>query len=295
MNVAKSDMISVIVCSVSQERLQRLCKNVDETIGVESEMVAVDNRQLGWPIARVYNEGARRASGRCLLFVHEDVVFHQQDWGRALIGRLASPDCGVIGFAGSKVKLDVYSGWWQNHAGWDCCSYIQNGVRCVQGDGLQADALSFEPVVTLDGFALLVRREVWEEFPFDEEALKGFHCYDLDFTLAVGRKYTNYVCGGIAVEHLSSGNLDGRWYEITVQLHDTKWKSLLPVKTADVCWTEVERRRMAEDLSYRFLHNALRSSYSRKRDLLYAFWRRPFSWKHLGHCLSCTLKYLRVR
>lgn len=91
MNVAKSDMISVIVCSVSQERLQRLCKNVDETIGVEYEMVAVDNRQLGWPIARVYNEGARRASGRCLLFVHEDVVFHQQDWGRALIGRLASP------------------------------------------------------------------------------------------------------------------------------------------------------------------------------------------------------------
>ena len=258
-------------------------------------MVAVDNRQLGWPIARVYNEGARRASGRYLLFVHEDVVFHQQDWGRGLIGRLASPDCGVIGFAGSKVKLDVYSGWWQNHPGWDCCSYIQNGVRCVQGDGLQADALSFEPVVTLDGFALLVRREVWEEVPFDEEALKGFHCYDLDFTLAVGRKYTNYVCGGIAVEHLSSGNLDGRWYEITVQLHDTKWKSLLPVKTADVCWTEVERRRMAEDLSYRFLHNALRSSYSRKRALLYVFWRRPFSWKHLGHCLSCTLKYLRVR
>lgn len=221
-------MISVIVCSVSQERLQRLCKNVDETIGVEYEMVAVDNRQLGWPIARVYNEGARRASGRCLLFVHEDVVFHQQDWGRALIGRLASPDCGVIGFAGSKVKLDVYSGWWQNHAGWDCCSYIQNGVRCVQGGRLQEGVLSFEPVVTLDGFALLVRREVWEEFPFDEDVLKGFHCYDLDFTLAVGRKYTNYVCGGIAVEHLSSGNLDGRWYETTVQLHDTKWNPCCP-------------------------------------------------------------------
>lgn len=272
-----------------------MCKNVDETIGVEYEMVAVDNRQLGWPIARVYNEGARRASGRCLLFVHEDVVFHQQDWGRALIGRLASPDCGVIGFAGSKVKLDVYSGWWQNHAGWDCCSYIQNGVRCVQGGRLQEGVLSFEPVVTLDGFALLVRREVWEEFPFDEDVLKGFHCYDLDFTLAVGRKYTNYVCGGIAVEHLSSGNLDGRWYETTVQLHDTKWKPLLPVRTADVRWTEEERRRTSEDLSYRFLHNALRSSYSRKRYLLHAFWRRPFGWKHLEHCLSCTLKYLRVR
>ena len=130
---------------------------------------------------------------------------------------------------------------------------------------------------------------------FDEDVLKGFHCYDLDFTLAVGRKYTNYVCGGIAVEHLSSGNLDGCWYETTVQLHDTKWKPLLPVRTADVRWTEEERRRTSEDLSYRFLHNALRSSYSRKRDLLYAFWRRPFGWKHLGHCLSCTLKYLRVR
>ncbi len=33
--------------------------------------------------------------------------------GEVIVNKLAEPDCGVIGFGGSKVKLSSYSGWYQ--------------------------------------------------------------------------------------------------------------------------------------------------------------------------------------
>ena len=52
---------------------------------------------------------------------------------------------------------------------------------------------------------------LWAKYPFDEELLTGFHCYDLDFTLqiAADRCYKNYVCcsSEVLIEHSSQGNL----------------------------------------------------------------------------------------
>ena len=104
-------MFSVIICSISPERLAQTSKNIQETIGLPCEIIGMDNRERKWPIARVYNEGARRARYPYLFFVHEDVKFHSQDWGQVIAGKLAEPDCGVVGFAGSKVKLKAYGGW----------------------------------------------------------------------------------------------------------------------------------------------------------------------------------------
>ncbi len=50
------------------------------------------------------------------------------------------------------------------------------------------------------------------KYPFDEELLTGFHCYDLDFTLqiAADRCYKNYVCcsSEVLIEHSSQGNFN---------------------------------------------------------------------------------------
>ena len=72
-------MFSVIICSISPERLAQTSKNIQETIGLPCEIIGMDNRERKWPIARVYNEGARRARYPYLFFVHEDVKFHSQD------------------------------------------------------------------------------------------------------------------------------------------------------------------------------------------------------------------------
>lgn len=104
-------MLSIIICSVSPERLEQVTRNIHDTIGVDYEIIAIDNREKQWPIARAYNEGASRAHYPFLFFVHEDVKFHSVGWGKCIEKKLKEPDCGVIGFAGSKVKLKCYSGW----------------------------------------------------------------------------------------------------------------------------------------------------------------------------------------
>lgn len=137
-------MLSIIICSISPERLQEISQNIHATIGVEHEIIAIDNREKCWSIARAYNEGARQARYPYLFFVHEDVKFHSQDWGTVVAEKLAEPSCGVIGFAGTKIMFDCYSGWMQ-HRRFACTSYLQKkgnvtaftGFNVVQESGLR--------------------------------------------------------------------------------------------------------------------------------------------------------------
>ena len=291
-------MLSIIICSVSPERLRKLSANIQETIGVKYEIIAINNQEKKWPIARAYNEGARQASYPYLFFVHEDVIFHSYNWGKIIENKLAEPDCGLIGFAGSKAMMNSYGGWGQYDWRWISYFYFFKGERAAVQ--LEANNVklcdNYDPVAVLDGFAFFVRHEVWKEFPFDEELLTGFHCYDIDFSLSVGSKYRNYVCGfQIWVEHLSAGSFNSEWIVDSVRLYNAKWKNILPVKTDDICLTPKELYRNTEGIFYRFLFKALRTDVSRKVkwQILKDFWMLPFKWSHFTHCLSCTLKFIR--
>lgn len=292
-------MLSIIICSISPSRLQAVEQNIKETIGsdVRYEIIALDNREKKWPIAKVYNWGAQKAIYPYLFFVHEDVKFHSLEWGPYIEQKLSEPDCGVIGFAGSKVKLKSYSGWYQI-ADWNCIYYYQkhkNGITSFRVQGVRLQQ-TFEEVVALDGFAMFVRRDVWADNLFDEKTLTGFHCYDLDFSLQIARKYKNYVCcSSVLIEHFSEGVFNYKWYADTIRLHNAKWTDFLPLTTNDINLNVTYLVNQEEQAAYRFLFALLRSDALKvdKKKNLMAFWRRPFSCKHFVHCVSCTLRYLR--
>lgn len=291
-------MISVIICSISPTRLQKVSQSIHNTIGVEHEIIAIDNRQKKWSIAKVYNEGARQANYPYLFFVHEDVVFHNTDWGTCIEQKLSEPDCGVIGFAGGRMLPRSYSGWGQYGEDMNSIFYFfaRDGVTTRLEMFNTSLNEPFTPVVALDGFAMFVKKAVWQEFPFDEQMLTGFHCYDIDFSLQIATKYTNYVCAfKVWVEHLSGGNFGSAWVEDTIRLYHQKWKHLLPVMAPGLQITNRQYQRGQEWTFYYFLFKALRTDVSKrvKRQLLKEFWCFPFSWRHLSHCLSCTVKYLR--
>ena len=293
-------MLSIIICSISPSRLQAIEKNIKETIGSEVlyEIIAIDNREKKWPIAKVYNWGASKAKHPYLFFVHEDVKFHTIEWGGYVEQKLAEPNCGVIGFAGSKVKLKAYSGWYQIDK-WNSMYYYQgreDGSASFYVCGVTLHQ-PFQEVIALDGFAMFVRRSVWAENPFDEQVLTGFHCYDLDFSMQIARKYKNYVCcSSVLVEHFSGGVFNYKWYADTIRLHTDKWKNQLPLTTNDIELSARELNKQEEQASYRFLRALLKSDASAisKKKVLIEFWKCPFSWKHFTHCLSCTFKYIRV-
>lgn len=289
-------MLSIIICSISPERLQSLKLNLEESIGTEYEIIVIDNRVQKWSIAKAYNFAAQKAKYPYLFFVHEDVKFHSKNWGPFIETKLIEPDCGVIGFAGSKVLFRCYSGWGQSYK-W-VCSYLYQGTKGLTYFNVHNACLEheFEEVVALDGLGMFVRKNVWEAYPFDEDLLTGFHCYDIDFTLhiAASKRYKNYICcsNKVLIEHFSLGNINIVWYEDTIRLFNTKWRYILPMKVEECIVSRNEEKKMEERFFNIFLRDIMKTNSCERKRILWEFLCYPFSLKHLGHCVMRICQYI---
>lgn len=283
-------MYSIICCSVKPESAEALRQNIAETIGTPFEFIVFDNREKGYGLCRVYNLCAVRAKYDLLCFVHEDVSFRTSGWGQILAGKLSEESCGVVGFAGSIIKLKRLTGW--NTCGRDLrLNYIQfmRGGHHIRQ--VNPDKEEFSPVVTLDGLCLFVRRRVWEENPFDDVTFAGFHGYDIDFSLAVACRYTNYVCHVVQVEHFSEGSFSPAWLDSMKRLH-AKWEKHLPMAAVPISSREQAR--------YELLGEAYFMNFLWQKgcfDVLgmkeaWSFWKRH-PWKVVSWLLF--LKYMKYK
>src|SRR5690606_18589758 len=63
------------------------------------------------------------------------------------------------------------------------------------------------------------------EFPFDEN-LKGFHGYDIDFSLSVNQKYKAIVTHEVLMSHFSEGNFSEEWLNAMIYIHKKRKKEL---------------------------------------------------------------------
>ncbi len=286
-------MFTIIVCSVKPEAAAALRANVEATIDLPFEFAAFDNRETRRGICSVYNECARNARYDMLCFVHEDVEFRTQGWGEIIARKLREPDCGAIGFAGSISKLSPAMGFGTliEHARFNYYQGTPSGK--VERKRMNPDGLDFSPVICLDGMCMIVRRDVWEHSPFDEELLKGFHAYDVDFTTAVAcNGYRNYVCNEAEVYHASLGNFSSEWYE-SIKLCHEKWRSRLPMFVSDSKFSPRQVERMNRRAEMRMLKFFIKQHIFSRREL----WRLTAEYVRRHPCdrLSYLLivKYLR--
>lgn len=242
--------LSIIVCVTSGEMIAELRQNVASTIGkdVEYEIIEIRNVENPRPISRVYNEGASKARYPYLLFLHQDAGFESEGWWGQIEPKMSEPDCGVIGFAGTKVMFDVPSGWGVHGFEWLVLNLNQSGRKVVLNSDREK---KFEEVVALDGFAMFVRKDVWEKYPFDERNIRGFHCYDIDFSLCVGAEYKNYVCTCVLPYHHSEGKFGDEWFAATLDMYDRKWHRILPRYSSDVTIMSDDAAKLAERAWFR--------------------------------------------
>lgn len=222
-------MISVLVCSKKPEFCKAFKENVSVTIGVPYEVIFFDNRQKDWGLSKVYNFLAARAKFDILCFSHEDVEFVSNNWGKTIIEQIQTPNCGIIGFAGSKAKSKTYSGWGGgNHRNrrFNFSQVDVSGKEIIFKKSYDEEPLS--KVLVLDGFCFFVKKTVWAANLFDENTFQRFHLYDLDFSLQVSLKYQNYVNQDIKIRHFSAGSYSSEWKIETEKFH-SKWNYILPI------------------------------------------------------------------
>jgi len=236
-------MLSIIVCSRNKTLPTEFVANVTNTVGVDHEIIAVDNSENQYSIFSAYNIGISKSKYPYLCFVHDDVFFHSNNWGINVIAHLQDPRTGVIGLAGGDLVLRVPASW---------ATLISVSEKIIKSDrtGRKQTILAQKPenytesrrsVILLDGVFMCMRRELVEKNKFDEQFL-GFHGYDFDITIQSSVSgYNNYVIYDVDLEHFSRGNTDINYYRNLIAVF-RKWEKYLPIIGKTI--SEDERKRM---------------------------------------------------
>ncbi len=252
-------MVSIVICSVNPVLLEKISENIRGTIGVPYEILAIDNRKLAKGLAAVYNQGVESARYEQVCFVHEDVQFNTPNWGKYLLDHFSDPEMGLLGVAGSAHKPKMLSGWGAQGLAdrFAKMNFIQHYPSSKKPSALQysnADNEELARVVCVDGFFLASRKSILQEIPFDEALLRGFHAYDIDISIAIGRKYKVAVTYLILMEHFSEGSLNVEWLESSLLVHH-KWRGFLPLTVGTISKKE---KVFCEKETFRFFLNTFR-------------------------------------
>lgn len=243
-------MISFIICSRQPDIPQSLKDNIAETIGVEYELVIIDNSRNQYSIFQAYNEGVRRAKFAYLCFMHEDILYHTHDWGMKVVEHFKDDKVGLIGVAGGHYMPDCPASWWST----ECRSgqvlqgqYNNNHeyfTKLLEWKRYKSGNISSIEVAIVDGLWFCLPKSLFKSLAFDVNTFTGFHCYDLDICMQVLNLGLDVrVAFDILIEHFSFGNLD---YKLNKEnkLFYKKWKNDLPVvKGIDLSDSEITDRK----------------------------------------------------
>jgi len=247
-------MISIIICSRDTKVFKLVSESIQETIGVEYEIIGIDNSNGKYSICQAYNIGAERSNFDFLCFMHEDLTFKTNEWGKIVLEYFNDVSIGLIGVAGSKFKSKSNSPWWgviglfpEYHN----LRYIQSYESKAKSEycSLNPNNEVIADVVTLDGFWLFTRKSIWRNNKFDEHILKGFHFYDLDFSLQVKQKFRVCVIYDLLIEHKSAGSVNKSWAENSIVFHE-KWKDYLPISTITISPKELHKYELLIALDF---------------------------------------------
>ncbi len=222
-------MISIIVCSKKKLLSPTFAANIAESIGLEYELIHVDNSEGRFDIFSAYNYGVSQSRYTNLCFVHEDVYFHSQDWGQKVLQHLQLPEVGICGVAGRDFVSKVPAAWNKRLSGINIIQSDKLGLKRTRRKLIPENyKSSLREVITLDGVILCFRKELFHKISFDEK-IGGFHGYDLDICIqSKVSGYKNFVMYDIVLEHFSRGNPNADYYRSLIKVFK-KWKDVLPL------------------------------------------------------------------
>jgi hypothetical protein len=286
-------MFSILVCSVNATYLERLKINIGETIGHEYELLVWDNLEKPKPIGEVYNLLAGLAKYPFFCFIHEDIRFQTNNWSDHLQKVFEqNPKTGLIGIAGAKYKSRTPSGFATGLPGLDCCNIIHQNARGeISRFYSNPNQSLFEPVVNIDGVFIAIRREVWNDNPFDEKILRGFHLYDIDFSLRVQKKWQAAVIFNIDILHFTQGgNFGNEWVEYTIGWHH-HFRKELPQSAQGFTASANLEKKIAKNWLYRLRTEDISLGNKLKWIRAGKTWADPLAWPYIG--LFLFGKYFR--
>lgn len=207
-------MLSIIISSYQPHFYNALEKNIAETCGIPHEIIKIENPGL-MGICQAYNKGARKVKFNNLLFLHEDILFQTQNWGAKLLAHLETENVGIVGIAGGLYVPAVPGGWFTTF------DYALINIIQRKRDGMREVIRTFQEQVreakALDGVFLCMKRETFRRYRFDGK-MHGYHGYDTEISLRIGKKLQNFVISDILIEHFSEGHPNQKWFKENIYI-----------------------------------------------------------------------------
>jgi len=257
-------MLSIIICSKNKTLSKEFVDNINITIGVDYEIIHIDNSENTHSIFSAYNTGFAKSTSPYICFVHEDVFFHSMNWGDSVIAHLQDRKTGIIGLAGVDLVSRVPAAW---------SGFFSQSKNIIQSDStgkkqtkiirlpVDFDQLK-RPVIMLDGVFMCMRRELMESMHFDEN-MKGFHGYDFDISIqSTVKGYVNYVIYDLNLEHFARGRTDGFYYRNLISVF-RKWESYLPLFLKDISDNQKnEISKIEENNLFRLIKKMIRKGFT---------------------------------
>ena len=222
-------MISIIICSRHNDITETLKENIASTIGVEYELIIIDNSNKEYSIFQAYNEGVRRSKYSYLCFMHDDILYHTINWGRNVLEHFKDEKVGLIGVLGGH-----YLPKKQAHF-WDSPFISGHIIQNIDGNSLSHfhdDFLGLKnsiEAVACDGLWFCIPLKLFEKIKFDEYVFNGFHLYDMDISLQViNCGYSVRIIANLLVEHFNKSIINKIFYDNQLLFFD-KWKYSMPL------------------------------------------------------------------
>lgn len=277
-------MLSIIISSYQKYYFDQLTENIRETIGEGFlyEIIQMWNPNV-MSITEAYNSGAEKARYENLLFLHEDLIFYTRNWGNKLLHHLQKESTGIVGVAGSSYVPFAPSSW--------TVAEKYNSVYILQGNKENAEFFHINSteenstkVFAVDGVFMAIRKENYNEFRFDEN-LKGFHGYDLDFSLRVAQKLQNFVINDILIKHFSGGNPDKKWLDSNIYIR----------KKLGLDFKQKIDPNVEKELFQGFLYNYFKYYPVNRKNILFTlrFYPKKLNFKNHLEILKKYYQYIR--
>jgi hypothetical protein len=301
-------MISLVICSKKPKIADELVKNINNTIGLDYEIIVVLDRDSEHSIFSAYNKGIKQSKFDFVCFIHDDIFFHSNDWGKTIVQHLMDDHDGFIGIAGGTMLPRVPAPW---SFGPHFKHFIQSEKHSKKtefhylGD---FDEKHYKSVVFLDGVFLACKKELFNNLSFDEKSYHGFHCYDQDICMQASvLGFENRVIDNILIEHFSRGNFTKSWIESEL-IFWRKWRTQSTVNMSQIELKKLAKRER-KYLKFNFAKKMARTGFT-NREITQIFYEynnqivlsengklihnNPFHlfWIRIIHCPTSLISHL---
>ena len=200
-------MMSVVCLYSNENILNSYLLNSLQKQNKEYQLILLDNTEHKYrTAAQALNGGGLKATGKYILFAHQDVALISKNWLADVEKTLNHLDkLGVVGVAGRSEKYR------------NIVSNLKHGNPPRYAGKIRLK--SPIPVQTLDGCLIITPREVFMKKLFDEKTCDEWYLYAVDYCLEMKRLGLKVLVLPNKVFHLSSGPAKSKYLKTAEKVY----------------------------------------------------------------------------